>query len=131
MRITTPQAYALLEKYACYVSEACDKCWRVLGAVRFTRKTDSDVWCSRGCRDGVEARTSGICKACRARLPEGKRRGALYCDDACRKTAARSRSNELSRTKGPIYAGFCTDFRAGRHEALTDLVEAQNGAIPA
>ena len=128
MRLTTEQAYLLLEKHGCYVTEACDKCGRLLGAVRFTGKNDSGVWCSRECRDGDKAHAPRTCKACRARLPEGKRRGALYCDDACRKSAVRSRSDELSRTKRPIYAGFCREFRAGRHEALTSSVEAQNEA---
>ena len=38
-----------------YVTEACDKCGKLLGPVRFTRRDDSGVWCSRECRDGAEA----------------------------------------------------------------------------
>ena len=37
-----------------YVMEACDQCGKLLGPVRFTRRDDSGVWCSRECRDGVE-----------------------------------------------------------------------------
>jgi hypothetical protein len=37
-----------------FVAEACDRCGRLLGPVRFTRRDDSGVWCSRECRDGVE-----------------------------------------------------------------------------
>jgi hypothetical protein len=131
VRISPDQSYALFEKHGCFVNEVCDKCGQILGSVRFTRVGESGEWCSRECRDGAKAHAPGTCKSCKARMPEGKRRGALYCDDSCRKSAARSRSGELSRTKRPIYAGFCADSRAGRHEALTDSVEAQNGAISA
>jgi hypothetical protein len=109
MKLTKAQSHALLKKHNCFVSEACDKCGQILGPVRFTRKGESGEWCSRECRDGAETQTPGICKACRARLPEGKRRGTHFCDDACRKAAARSKTAELSRTKTPIYAGFSNE----------------------
>jgi hypothetical protein len=50
MLLTEPQAYELLEKYGVFSREACDKCGQLLGAVRYTRKGDSGVWCSRACR---------------------------------------------------------------------------------
>jgi len=111
MRLTSEQSHALLEKHGCYATEACDKCGQILGPVRFTRRNDSGAWCSRECRDGAEAHAPRTCKGCGARLPEGKRRGSLFCDDACRKLSARSRTRELSRTNRPIYAGFCRDFK--------------------
>src|SRR5438445_13376952 len=113
MRLTVEQSYALLEKHDCYVTEACGKCGhgQILGPIRFTRQRESGAWCSRKCRDGVEAHTPGTCKGCGARLPEGKRRGALYCDDACTQSAHRSKTSQLSVTKGANYAGFCTDFK--------------------
>jgi hypothetical protein len=129
MRLTTKQSRELLEEHGCYVNEACEKCGRLLGAVRFTRHGESGVWCSRECRDGPEARSPGICKACRARLPEGKRRGTLYCDDACRKSAARSRNAELSRTNRPTCADFRIGFKAARQETPTALSSAQKEAI--
>jgi len=110
MRLTSELSHALLERHGCYVTEVCDKCGQILGPVRFTRRGEAGVWCSRECRDGAEAHTPGTCKGCGARLPEGKRRGSLYCDDACRKLSTRSRTDELSRTNGPVYAGFYTDF---------------------
>lgn len=106
MKLATAQSYALLERRDCFVTEVCDKCGQILGALRFTRKGESGEWCSRECRDGAEAHTPGVCKACRARLPEGKRRRTLFCDDACRKAAARSKTAKLSRTKTSIYAAF-------------------------
>lgn len=38
-----------------YVKEACDRCGKVLGPVRLTRRDDTGVWCSASCRGGVEA----------------------------------------------------------------------------
>lgn len=97
MRLTTKQAYALLEKHGCYVSEACDNCGQVLGAVRFTRKSDSRVWCSRKRRDGIDAHTPGTCKACGASLT-GLRRGTKHCSDTCRKRENRkSQTVQISR----------------------------------
>ena len=49
MRLTTAQSYALLEKF-----EACDKCGRMLGPVRFTCRGEGGVWCSRECRGDAE-----------------------------------------------------------------------------
>jgi hypothetical protein len=112
MRLTREQSYALLEKYGCYVTEVCDKCGQILGPVRFTRRDDDGVWCSRECRDGAEAHSPGTCKGCGATFPKGKRRGALYCGDACKQNAHRSRTSQLSVTKVSNYAGFCTENQA-------------------
>ena len=53
MKLTTQQGYELLAKHGSYVKECCDKCGQILGAVRFTRRGDSGVWCSRQCRGDV------------------------------------------------------------------------------
>jgi hypothetical protein len=53
VRLTTQEAYELLAKHGVYARDICDKCGAVLGAVRFTRKDESDVWCSRECRGDV------------------------------------------------------------------------------
>jgi hypothetical protein len=95
-----------------YVIEACDRCGRLLGPVRFTHAGDSGVWCSRQCRDGAHAHLPGTCRACGARLCEGKRRGAKYCDDACKQAAHRSktdaRPSETAKlsVKKPVLCGF-------------------------
>lgn len=52
MKLTTETAYALLEKHGVYVTEACDKCGQLLGAMRYTRKSEAGEWCSKECRDG-------------------------------------------------------------------------------
>jgi len=84
MRLTNEQSYELLAKHGIFAGEICDKCGTVLGAVRFTRKDESGVWCSRECRDGADAWTPGTCKGCGAALT-GKRKDAKHCSDLCRK----------------------------------------------
>ena len=130
MRLTPERSYSLLEKHSCFASEACDKCGQILGPIRFTRRGDNGVWCSRGCRDGAEGHEPGTCKHCRAKLPEGKRKGTAFCDDACRKAARRqsgllqtSQTDQSSRTKPSIYAAFSPgklrDGISGHSEAVS------------
>jgi hypothetical protein len=83
VQLAEEQCQALLEKYGVAVSEACDRCGQILGPVRFTRVTELGVWCSRLCRDGAERRP-GTCETCGTPL-NGKRKGARFCSDVCRK----------------------------------------------
>jgi hypothetical protein len=113
MLLTVQQAYELLAKYGVFAREICDKCGRVLGAVRFMRRGDGGVWCSRECRDGAESHATGMCKHCHATLAPGKRKGSRFCDDACKQAAHRSKPTRqasgrggLSVTNTSIYAGF-------------------------
>jgi hypothetical protein len=76
MHLIREQSYALLEKRGCYVTEVCDRCSQILGPVRFSQRNDKGVWCLRECRDGVTVHEPGTCRHCKARLPEGKRRGS-------------------------------------------------------
>jgi hypothetical protein len=117
MRLTTRQSCDLLAKHGCYLAEICDRCGQILGPLRYTRRGDHGVWCSRECRDGKEAHTPRTCKHCKAKLPEGKRRGAMYCDDSCKEAAHRSkaaiqtsRARKLSVTKASICAAFSQDY---------------------
>lgn len=109
MRLTTQQGYELLKRCGSYVTECCDRCTRILGPVRYTSKNEACEWCSRKCKDGNEAHAPKTCKHCHASLPKGKRRGALYCDEACKQAAHRSKSvvdQKLSVTKPSINAAF-------------------------
>ena len=115
MLLTIQKSYELLAKYGCFAREICDTCGIVLGAVRFTRKGEAGDWCSRQCRDGKKAHAPGTCRGCHAKLPDGKRRGASYCDDACRKAHERASDTKLSRTKPSIYNGFYSDPRPGSY----------------
>jgi hypothetical protein len=54
MLLTIQQGYELLAKHGVFAREICGKCGAVLGAVRFTRKDESGVWCSRECRGDEE-----------------------------------------------------------------------------
>jgi hypothetical protein len=85
------RALLLAERGLC-VSEACDKCGRLLGAVRFARGGESGVWCSRECRGGIQAKRVGICQGCEAPLA-GMRRGSKFCSSLCR-----VRENRKSQT---------------------------------
>jgi hypothetical protein len=38
VKLTTQQAYALLEKHGSYITELCDRCGKGIGPVRFTRR---------------------------------------------------------------------------------------------
>jgi hypothetical protein len=120
MHLTTEQSSTLLEKRGSYVKEACDRCGTAIHyANRFTIRGDAGVWCSRECRDGVMVHEPGTCRHCKANLPEGRRRGAAFCDDACKQAAHRSKTDarasetlKLSVTNTSIYAGFCTGSEA-------------------
>jgi len=104
------------------LAEVCDRCDRLLGPVRFTMEDGSGVWCSRECRNGKEAHAPGTCKHCHATLPKDQRRGAMYCDDACKQAAHRSRANakpvldsQLSVTIPPISVPFCSISEPGSY----------------
>jgi hypothetical protein len=47
--LSVKKSYELLAKYGCFAREICDTCGIVLGAVRFTRNGESEVYCSREC----------------------------------------------------------------------------------
>jgi hypothetical protein len=83
---------------------------------RFTIKGKPEVYCSTGCRDLVffgdtrEAKKRsmpGKCPHCGAPL-KGKRRGALYCDENCKKRAARL--GKASSTAEPQITGTATQL---------------------
>jgi len=88
MFLTTEQSYALLEKHGCYVTEVCDKCSRLLGPVRYTRKGEDGVWCSRECRGdaqqvirkGGRPRKYRTPEECHAAQSAGRKRLILLSD---------------------------------------------------
>lgn len=53
MHLSNEQAHDLLGKHGVFALECCDKCGRILGAVRYTRRGESGEWCSRECRGNV------------------------------------------------------------------------------
>jgi ribosomal protein L40E len=130
MLLTDRRARELLLKHGVFAREICDKCGAVLGAVRFTRKDESSVWCSRECRDEADAHAPGTCRHCHATLPAGKRRGSAFCDDACKQAAHRlkivsrkSRTAKLPVTKDSFNAAFSPEnlpVRVASHQGVLE-----------
>jgi len=54
MNLSATQAYKLLAEHGVFALEICDRCRKVLGSVRYTRRGESGVWCSRECRGDGE-----------------------------------------------------------------------------
>jgi|SRR6267142_2027781 len=141
MLLATQKSYDLLAKYGFFAREICDKCGIVLGAVRFTRRDESGVWCSRECRGDGDRRT--IRKGGRPRKykTENDRRQTERRQNAERQKAFRvrvQRNGKLSRsfaeTKDlqaqkthlshyPPYPGFFSPgnaFSQREHKRLSD-----------
>jgi hypothetical protein len=57
MLLAIQKSYELLAKYGFFAREICDKCGTVLGAVRFARRDESGVWCSRECKGDIQRET--------------------------------------------------------------------------
>ena len=80
------------------ITEKCGDCGKLLNQTfRYTAGGRPEVYCSAPCRDLVffgnrrEAKkhaTPGRCAYCGGGLTR-KKRGAIYCDDACRKAHSR------------------------------------------
>lgn len=94
MNIGPLQKIELREEYGIYATNACDRCGKILGPVRFTIKGKPGEWCSRSCRSGAQHEiTYGDCLGCGVSLVGG-RKGRLYCSDVCRKRLGRRNNPE-------------------------------------
>ena len=99
MKLTVSEL-AYVRSQGLYLTEKCDGCGKLLNqALRYTITGKPEVYCSAVCRelaffaDRREAKkhaSPGRCANCGAKL-DGKRRGALYCDEICKKRVARQR----------------------------------------
>jgi len=104
MKLTAAEL-AFVRSQDLYITEKCDGCGKLLNQTfRCTITGKPEVYCTAECRDLVffgdprEAKkhfTPGKCVYCAATL-EGKRRGALYCDETCKKLAARKEMAQLT-----------------------------------
>jgi hypothetical protein len=104
MKLTAAEL-AYVRSQGLYVTEECEGCGKLLNqTIRYTIAGKPEVYCSAGCRDLAffrdhrEARkhsTPGRCTYCGATL-KGKRRGARYCDEICKKRAARAERSRLT-----------------------------------
>ena len=87
-----------------YLTEACDACGALLGAVRYTRRGESGAWCSAKCRDGAEAIADGVKRRSgrpRKYESESERMAANRVKAAKRQRAFRER---LRVTQNPLAA---------------------------
>jgi len=102
MHLTTEQQEEIKATHGVCVNEVCDACHKPLDYVRFTRKDEPGEWCSRECRDGVEAairfkatrkhREAGRCLHCGLVLSDDRRAGSKYCDATCERNARFAKS---------------------------------------
>ena len=97
MEISTPEL-AYVRTQGLYLTDKCDGCGKLLNqTVQYTIAGRREVYCSAVCRDLVffsdrhevmKRATPGKCVYCGGRL-KGKKRGSIFCDDACRKAHSR------------------------------------------
>ena len=84
MKLTKAQSQTLLRERGIWITEACDKCGKLLGSVRWTRRGEPGEWCAAECRDGikdlskVQSRVQKTCLECGVTL-EGKRVDSEFC----------------------------------------------------
>ncbi len=90
----TAQELTYVRDQGLYLKEKCDGCKAILNrSVRYTIAGKAEVYCSAKCRDAAffedqlerkKRSNPGRCANCGGPL-QAKRRGAIYCDDICRK----------------------------------------------
>jgi|SRR6516165_12547549 hypothetical protein len=118
MNLTKKQSHTLLHERGMWITEACDKCGRLLGSVRWTRKNEPGEWCSAECRDGIRVArkaNTGRCRECGVVL-EGKRVDSEFCA-----SAHRMRFNRRSRK------GQEREISANMPIGKQGLTKAENG----
>ena len=90
----TAQELSFVRTQGLYLKEKCDGCKTILNqSVTYTIAGKPEAYCSSTCRDGAffedqlerkKRSNPGRCANCGGPL-QGRRRGAIYCDDICRK----------------------------------------------
>ena len=104
VKLNLEQSQKLLQEHGIWITEACDRCGRLLGSVCWTQRGEPGDWCSAECRDGVEAAPhkarQRACRQCGISL-QGKRADSEFCSDVHRKRFAKC----LDTAKWPIYRG--------------------------
>jgi hypothetical protein len=102
MKLTAALQAEIKSVYELCVNGVCDACHKLLDHIRYTRKDQPGEWCSRVCRDGVEAverykatrkqRATGRCWHCGLQLPNEVRAGSKYCDTTCERNARHAKA---------------------------------------
>jgi hypothetical protein len=110
----TPAELASVRSKGVYITEKCDGCGKLLNqSVRYTIAGKPEVYCSAECRDAVffgdqrevnKHAGKRRCANCGGGL-QTKKRGAVYCDDVCRKRATRKErcvtTGKVERSRTP------------------------------
>jgi hypothetical protein len=130
MNLTAAEVVAV-RALGLFLIEKCNGCGKALNQTfRYTIAGRPEVFCSALCRDNtffadrLEARkhsTPGRCAYCKGSL-KGKRRGALYCDETCKKRAARAGRAESAA--GPKLTG--TPIQSNQLVASPKMAEQGN-----
>jgi hypothetical protein len=108
MRLNQEQSRELLRTHGVYVTEVCDRCGKMLGLARFTRRGEGGAWCSRAWRD-AEGHRPGACRGCGTSLV-GKRKGAISCDRTCRmRTVRKEGQSHTNIVNTPVQGKGLTD----------------------
>lgn len=84
MLLSKVQRRAIFKRHGTFPTEACDRCGRVLGLVRFTLPGKPGAWCSKRCRDGFSLFSGqGVCRNCGGPLPERATEDSKHCSKEC------------------------------------------------
>lgn len=96
MLLTETQSRKALDEHGMYVTEACDKCGKLLGCVRYTHRRQTGEWCSELCRDGpIESGQARQTRRKGGRPPK-------YRNDGERRRANAAYQREFRRKKNPL-----------------------------
>jgi len=110
MQLTTEQNRKALAEHCWYVTEACDRCGKLLGCVRYTRRGEPGEWCSELCRDGsAEVHTRQARRVGRPRLKLSAKGRVLRRRKQVREAAQRHRLRVIKNGRQPIEAKPVTD----------------------
>lgn len=119
MKLTREQSQKLLHERGIWITNACDKCGQLLGAVRWTRKDEDGEWCSAECRDGVKAKTKAPV-AVALEVVRPKRIGA--------RSAGRPKKHTNNAEKCRSYRERCNSVAVTRN---TPSQSIENTQVPA
>lgn len=93
MKLNREQQRTLTRDCGIRANEACDKCGKILGAIRYTRRNEPGECCSRECRDGkVDAQVHVTRKAGRPPLGLSEKARTAHRRAQIREAVQRCRS---------------------------------------
>jgi hypothetical protein len=127
MKLTREQSQKLLHERGIWITNACNKCGQLLGAVRWTLRSEPGEWCSLACRDGikVERQTCASAALITARKESQRRIGS--------RRSGRPRTHATNAEKQRSYRGRLKNRLALRNTPSeqiesTRLADTKNGS---